>query len=116
MRTFGACGGRGGGGLLSRHINCYPLDLRERLGGNKSKQKWMTVDFINSKKTIRKSKTEHKKGGKNTQNQKYSSKGKHFSANNREPKHDAFLSTRTPSSRGETGSRLDLLALSMSRQ
>ena len=62
--------------------NCSPLGLRELLGGNKSKQKWMTMDFINSKTTIRKTKKEHKKAGKSTQNQKHSSKGKRFSANN----------------------------------
>ena len=43
----------------------------------------MTVDFIVLKKTIKKTKTEHQKAGKIIQSQKYLSKGKRFSANNK---------------------------------
>ena len=43
----------------------------------------MTVDLIVSKKTIKKTKTEHQKAGKIIQNQKYLNKGKRFSANNK---------------------------------
>ena len=43
----------------------------------------MTVDLIVSKKTIKKTKTEHQKAGKNMKNQKYLNKSKRFSANDK---------------------------------
>ena len=43
----------------------------------------MTVDLMVSKKTIKKTQTEHQKAGKMIQNQKYLNKGKRFSANNK---------------------------------
>ena len=41
------------------------------------------MDLIVSKKTIKKTKTEHQKAGKIIQNQKYLKKGKLFSVNNK---------------------------------
>ena len=43
----------------------------------------MTVDWIVSKKTVKKTKTEHQKAGKIIQNQKYLNKAKLLSANNK---------------------------------
>ena len=39
--------------------------------------------FDSFKENSKKTKTEHQKAGKSIQNQKYSNKGKHFSANNK---------------------------------
>ena len=41
------------------------------------------MDLIVSKKTIKKTKTEHQKAGKIIQNQKYLNKSKRFSAKNK---------------------------------